>query len=58
MTTSLLQLRALELGIKKQDMWLYTTGQIFGLLAEKSNDMVEWPRVANQSDINKLFPGA
>ena len=56
MTTSLFQLRALELGIRKQDLRLYTAGQIFGLLTEKGNDKVEWPRLATQDDINALFP--
>ena len=56
MTTSLFQLRALELGIKKQDLRYYSTGQIFGLLTERSNDQFEWPRVATQDDINALFP--
>lgn len=58
MTTSLLQLRALELGIGKKDMAMYSTGQIFGLLAERANDGFEWPKIATQSDINTLFPGA
>lgn len=56
MTTSLFQLRALELGIRKQDLRFYTCGQIFGILMEKSNDNYEWPRKATQDDINALFP--
>lgn len=56
MTTSLFQLRALELGIKKTELRYYTAGQIFGLLTERANDHVEWPRLATQDDINALFP--
>ena len=56
MTTSLFQLRALELGIKKRDLRYYTAGQIFGLLTERSNDHYEWPRIATQADIEALFP--
>ena len=56
MTTSLYQLRALELGIRKQDLRFYTCGQIFGLLTERANDKAEWPKKATQDDINKLFP--
>jgi hypothetical protein len=56
MTTSLFQLRALELGIRKQDLRYYSAGQIFGLLTERSNDKYEWPKKATQADINKLFP--
>lgn len=56
MTTSLFQLRALELGIKKQDLRFYSCGQIFGLLTERANDKYEWPRLATQADINALFP--
>lgn len=56
MTTTLFQLRALELGIRKQDLRLYTAGQIFGLLIEKGNDKFEWPRMATQADIEALFP--
>lgn len=55
MTCSLFQLRALELGIKKQDMRFYSCGQIFGLLTERSNDKYEWPRMATQSDIDTFF---
>jgi len=56
MTTTLFQLRALELGIRKQDLRYYSAGQIFGLLTERSNDKYEWPKKATQADINKLFP--
>jgi hypothetical protein len=52
MTTSLLQLRALELGIRKQDLRLYTSGQIFGILIERSNDKYDWPRIATQEDVD------
>lgn len=56
MTTSLFQLRALELGIRKQDLRFYTCGQIFGILTERSNDNYEWPKMATQADIDALFP--
>lgn len=52
MTTSLFQLRALELGIRKQDLRLYTSGQIFGILTEKQNDKYNWPQLATQADID------
>lgn len=56
MTTSLFQLRALELGIRKQDLRFYTCGQIFGILTERSNDDYDWPKMATQADIDALFP--
>lgn len=56
MTTSLFQLRALELGIRKQDLRFYTCGQIFGILTERSNDNFDWPKMATQADIDALFP--
>lgn len=56
MTTTLFMLRALELGIRKQDLRYFTAGQIFALLTEKANDKLEWPRKATQADINMLFP--
>lgn len=56
MTTTLFVLRALELGIRKQDLRFYSAGQIFALLTEKSNDKVDWPKLATQDDINALFP--
>lgn len=56
MTTSLFQLRALELGIRKQDLRLYSCGEIFGILNEKGNDKYNWPRVATQADIETIFP--
>lgn len=55
MTTSLFQLRALELGIRKQDLRFYSCGQIFALLTERANDKYDWPRKATQADINNLF---
>lgn len=55
MTTTLLLLRALELGIRKQDLRYYSCGQIFALLIEKSNDNFDWPRKASQADIDALF---
>jgi len=58
MTTSLFQLRALELGIRKQDLRFYSAGQIFGLLIERANDSYDWPRKATQADIRTLFPGS
>ena len=56
MTTTLFMLRALELGIRKQDLRYYSCGQIFALLIEKSNDNFDWPKKATQADINTLFP--
>jgi hypothetical protein len=56
MTTSLFQLRALELGIRKQDLRLYSCGEIFGILNEKGNDKYNWPRIATQADIETIFP--
>lgn len=56
MTTSLFQLRALELGIRKQDLRFYTCGQILGILTERSNDNYDWPKMATQADIDALFP--
>lgn len=56
MTTTLLLLRALELGIRKQDLHYYSCGQIFALLTEKQNDNFDWPKRATQADIDALFP--
>ena len=56
MTTTLFLLRALELGIRKQDLHYYSSGQIFALLTEKQNDNYDYPKVATQADINALFP--
>lgn len=56
MTTTLFMLRALELGIRKQDLRYYSCGQIFALLTEKANDNYDWPRKATQADIDALFP--
>lgn len=56
MTTTLLLLRGLELGIRKQDLHYYSSGQIYALLTEKQNDNYDWPKIATQADINALFP--
>ncbi len=58
MTIGLYLLRAAEMGIKIQDLPYYTTGEIFDMNIEKSNDHEEYPQEATSEDIDRLFGGA
>ena len=54
MTTPLLLLRAVQLGVHISEMDLLTMGGIMDIFAEMSNDEVEWTPLATQEDIDKL----
>lgn len=54
MTTALFLLRCTELGLSMQDLEELDMGMIFDMFTEKSNDDVEYPKVATQDDMNKF----
>lgn len=54
-TTMLFVLRALQLGIKFEELDYFTVGEIYDLITESGNDREEWDRKATQEDIKALF---
>ena len=57
LTTALLFLRALELGLSYETAFFIDVGFLNDLLTEKSNDGHEYPVKGNTQDIDKLFGG-
>lgn len=53
-TTALVMLRALKLGISLRDMELVTIGMINEMYAEAANDSLEWPELATQEDMDRF----
>ena len=54
MTTRLLVLRSVEIGISIGDMDLLTVGLVIDMWTEKANDGVKYNRVATQEDFDKF----
>ena len=53
-TTALLMLRAVKLGISIRDMELVTIGMINEMYAEAANDTLDWPELATQEDMDRF----
>ena len=53
-TTALVMLRALRLGISLRDMELVTIGMINEMYAEAANDTLDWPELATQEDMDRF----
>lgn len=54
MTTPLLYLRALEIGLSLQDLDLISIGLLLDMWTEKSNDSASYRRVATQEDFDRF----
>ena len=54
MTTPLLLLRSVEIGISVADLDLLTVGLVIDMWTEKANDGVKYNRVATQEDFDKF----
>lgn len=54
MTTTLLMLRAVQLGIPVRDMELLTIGMIYDMYAEAENDKIDYPIIATQADFDNF----
>ena len=54
MTTPLVLLRNVELGITIWDLYLLTIGLVLDLWTEKSNDGEKYKRLATNEDFNKF----
>lgn len=55
MTTPLLLLRAVQLGISIRDLDLLTIGMINDMYAEAANDDLIYPTLATQEDIDRML---
>lgn len=54
MTTSLYMLRCFEIGARIDDLDEMTTGLIFDMYTERSNDNEEYDEIATQSDFDRF----
>lgn len=54
MSTPLLLLRAVQMGVSIQDMDLLTIGMIQDMYAESLNDHEDYARVATQEDFDRF----
>lgn len=54
MTTPLLMLSALDMGLTLTDMGNLTIGMIEDMAAERSNDDYDWPYLATQEDFDNF----
>ena len=48
-------LRCAELGLSDEALAGMTIGMVYDLLAEKANDQEEYPVIADQDDIDRVF---
>lgn len=48
-------LRCAELGLSDEALAGMTIGMVYDLLAEKANDQEEYPVIADQDDIDRIF---
>ena len=54
MTTALLMLRCVELGLNIGDLDLLTIGSVNDMFNEKRRDSLEWREEASQGDMDKF----
>ena len=56
-TTPLIMLRGLSLGLTFYDMCELEVGEIIDMLIEQANDSYDYPKKGTQEDFAKLFGG-
>lgn len=54
-TVGLMMLRAKELGLSIEEMFLITEGELVDMIIERSNDSYEYPLQATMADIEALM---
>ena len=54
MTTPLVLLRCIEIGISIRDLDLLTIGMMMDIWTEKANDDVKYEQIATQEDFDKF----
>lgn len=52
---AIFMLRCAELGLHDEALQDMTIGMVYDLIAEKANDMEDYPKVATQDDIKRFF---
>ena len=57
MNTSLLILRALQVGIRIPDLNYIEVGEVFDILTESGNDSFEYPKKGTEGDFKAIFGG-
>lgn len=57
MSTPLLVLRGLQVGLKITDFDYLEVGDIFDLLTESANDSFDYPKKGTDADFKALFGG-
>ena len=55
MTAGLLLLRALQVGLKIDDLTMITMGELLDLCTEQANDSAKYDYLATQEDIDTLL---
>ena len=55
MTAGLLLLRALQVGLRIDDLTMLNMGELLDLCTEQANDSAEYDYIANQDDIDNLL---
>ncbi len=54
MTTPLLLLRCLQIGLSIRDLELVTAGMVVDMATEWANDEAEWDELATQEDFDRF----
>lgn len=57
LNTPLLTLRALQLGVRLEELELLEVGELIDVLTESANDSYEYPVKATQEDMIGVFGG-
>lgn len=52
---AIFMLRCAELGLSDEALAGMTIGMVYDLLAEKANDQEDYPVIADQDDIRRIF---
>lgn len=52
---AIFMLRCAELGLSDEALQDMTIGMVYDLIAEKANDMEDYPKKATQDDIKRFF---
>lgn len=52
---AIFMLRCAELGLSDEALAGMTIGMVYDLLAEKANDLEEYPTIGDQEDIQRIF---
>ena len=55
MNTAVFVLRSLQVGLTLDDLNLFDSGEVQDLIIEMNNDSFDYPKAAQQSDIDMLY---